>query len=481
MSTKAKKMLGKISSSIGLLLISLVMLICLPMTAPRLAGYEVYAIVSGSMEPALPVGSIVYARETNPATLDPGTIVVFYGGQGSETVITHRVMENHYVDGELVTKGDANAGNDVSPIPYANVIGQVTAYMPFLGLFLPALTTTRGKLYLLGVLVAAVLLRVIGGRLEHSAKKAARAAAGDSQQSGVEAQPKKQKKRRKNSTAQLILIFVLLGGLTLAGGTLAAKVISYFRNATVDTEPAEQIEAEVSPTPVPATPAPMETFEPEETPEPEPLEDPPITIDWDEYLAINPELVGWLYMPNSVINYPVMQTTDNDYYLHHNINGHYSDAGTLFVDVGSMSHTIRSNFIIYGHHMANGSMFASLDTFKSNPGYYDDHKVLYYLTPEGINYRVDLIAAHIVESVEENFPLYFKGIDEYQEYLDQIVADSLFEAEAEPSTKCQLMTMSTCDYTRSYNDPRMLVHGMMIRIADTETASLLPETVEIDE
>ena len=150
---------------LGALLILAVIAVCLPLTAPRLAGYEVYAIVSGSMEPAIPTGSLVYARHVQPEDVQPGDVVVFYGGLWDETVITHRVVENDAQAREIITKGDANAAADVSPIPYEHLLGRVEKSVPVLGYFLPAITTMQGKLSLLGVLAAAVLLQAVGGML----------------------------------------------------------------------------------------------------------------------------------------------------------------------------------------------------------------------------------------------------------------------------------------------------------------------------
>ena len=160
-----KKGFGWICTVLGTVLILAIVAICLPLTVPRLMGYEVYAIVSGSMEPAIPTGSLVYAKAAEPAELASGDVIVFYGGFGSETVITHRVVENDTEKRELTTKGDANAGNDVEPIPYAHVLGKVERSVPMLGYFLPAITTMEGKLSLLGALAAAVLMQVLGRRL----------------------------------------------------------------------------------------------------------------------------------------------------------------------------------------------------------------------------------------------------------------------------------------------------------------------------
>ena len=162
---KKHSWLASLCSILGLVLLLLVVALCLPLTVPRFLGYELYAIVSGSMEPAIPVGSVVYAKEISPQEIEAGDVIVFYGGHASDTVITHRAVENHTDAQELLTKGDANEGNDMLPISYSNVIGRVELSIPLLGFLLPLVTGISGKIYLVGILGAGVLFRILGSRL----------------------------------------------------------------------------------------------------------------------------------------------------------------------------------------------------------------------------------------------------------------------------------------------------------------------------
>lgn len=148
-------------SAASTILLALLVLFCLPLTVPRLFGYQVYSVVSGSMEPAIPIGSLVYIQEKAPENLTEGEVIAFYGARDSAAVITHRVVENRVVMGELITKGDANRTNDMNPIPYANVIGRVAGSVPALGKAAELLTSASGKL-LAGCLIgAAVILQLL--------------------------------------------------------------------------------------------------------------------------------------------------------------------------------------------------------------------------------------------------------------------------------------------------------------------------------
>jgi len=155
---------GKFLSFIGTLILIVTIVFSLVLAVPRLVGIEQYVVISGSMEPEIPVGSVVYAKEANLSSLEPGDVIVFYGDEGG-TPITHRVVENHPEDGEIITKGDANDQEDLSPALYGNIVGKVVLHLPFLGFIAAPLSSTMGKISMVLVIIAAYLLTVIGSKL----------------------------------------------------------------------------------------------------------------------------------------------------------------------------------------------------------------------------------------------------------------------------------------------------------------------------
>ena len=118
---------------------------CLILVIPKLAGYDAYVVVSGSMEPNIPVGSIVYSKETDPAQLQTGDVIVFIMPSRGTTPITHRVVSNDTNKGEIVTKGDANEHEDAAPVTYDNVIGKVAAHIPRVGFTAAMFTRNNAK------------------------------------------------------------------------------------------------------------------------------------------------------------------------------------------------------------------------------------------------------------------------------------------------------------------------------------------------
>lgn len=157
--------LSSVLSALGTILLVLLVVICLPLTLPKLFGYHIYSVVSGSMEPAIPVGSLVYIAEAEPGEVMAGEIVAFYGARDSASIITHRVVENRPMMGELITKGDANPENDMTPVPYENFIGKVVRQIPGAGKAAEAFTSTSGKALAGGVIAAAVILQLLAAAI----------------------------------------------------------------------------------------------------------------------------------------------------------------------------------------------------------------------------------------------------------------------------------------------------------------------------
>lgn len=156
--------IGRVLDIIGTLLIIAAIVLCLMLAVPRLLGIQSYTVLTGSMEPSIPVGSLIYAKYTEPQTLAEGDVIVFNDSNASIPV-THRVVENNTQEGQLITKGDANAQEDFAPISYYDVLGKVLLHIPVLGRFLAPLGTLTGKIGMLAIIAAGLLLSALGRRI----------------------------------------------------------------------------------------------------------------------------------------------------------------------------------------------------------------------------------------------------------------------------------------------------------------------------
>ncbi len=148
----------KICNITGGLLLILVILLCIPLTIPRLFGCEIYHVISGSMEPAIPTGSVVYVKEIEASDLQKDDVIAYYSSDENGAIITHRIVQNRVVSGEFITKGDANEKEDLTPVTYDRLIGKVVLSIPFLGRVLTMISGTSGKIFVACLIVLASFL-----------------------------------------------------------------------------------------------------------------------------------------------------------------------------------------------------------------------------------------------------------------------------------------------------------------------------------
>ena len=182
----------------------------------------------------------------------------------------------------------------------------------------------------------------------------------------------------------------------------------------------------------------------------------PIDVNFDLLKEMNVNAVGWLYSEGTLINYPVVQSTDNSYYLKHLFNDQTNSSGAIFMDANNSPDLSDINTIIYGHNMKNGTMFASLANY-STQRYYGQHPVIYYLTPD-CDYRIDVFASYETPDASETFSTSFDSADSYYEYLGHIRDKSLINVwwvEVLPDDN--IVTLSTCGY--NFQNSRYVVQG----------------------
>ena len=148
-------------SALGTALLIILILTCIPFTIPKCLGYQIYTVVSGSMEPAIPTGSLVYVKAVEPEKVEVNDVIAFYGGRDTNAIITHRVVENRIGEEQFVTKGDANRTEDMNPVSYWNFIGRVVVSVPALGVGAQSLTGYEGKIAAGCLIGLAVVLHLL--------------------------------------------------------------------------------------------------------------------------------------------------------------------------------------------------------------------------------------------------------------------------------------------------------------------------------
>lgn len=151
-------MKAKALSAVATVLLLAVMAVALPFSVPKLFGYQIYNVLTQSMEPAMPVGSAIYVKRCDPQALEQGDIITFRLSEATGLVETHRVVENDTQAKQLITKGDANALPDVDPVSYERVVGKVVMCIPVLGTVSEMLHSGPGVTACVAIFALAIIL-----------------------------------------------------------------------------------------------------------------------------------------------------------------------------------------------------------------------------------------------------------------------------------------------------------------------------------
>lgn len=149
-------MLKKICGFLSTILLIVLFALAVLLIGPTLMGMKSLAVLSGSMEPKIPVGSIVYVDDVEPSTLQTGDVIT-YSISGS-TMVTHRVVEVDVDNQSIITKGDANEVEDGAPVAFSQVVGKMKLHVPLLGYISIYIRTPLGIAAACGVLIVVVLL-----------------------------------------------------------------------------------------------------------------------------------------------------------------------------------------------------------------------------------------------------------------------------------------------------------------------------------
>lgn len=168
---KKKSPASVVCSVLGTAILIAVIISCLPLVVPKIFGGQFLAVVSGSMEPEIPTGSLVYVKAAEPKELQPGEIIAFYGARDTSTIVTHRVLANHPEDEKLITKGDANKTQDMNPTRYDHVIGKVEFHIPKVGFLAQMITSVPGKIAFGGMIGLAVVLHLMADSIDNKKNK----------------------------------------------------------------------------------------------------------------------------------------------------------------------------------------------------------------------------------------------------------------------------------------------------------------------
>ncbi len=183
-------------------------------------------------------------------------------------------------------------------------------------------------------------------------------------------------------------------------------------------------------------------------------------IDFEALWEQNTDVVAWLECEGTVVDYPVVQGEDNDYYLRRLLDGSYHRYGTLFIDYQNAPDFTDQNTVIYGHNIKAGAMFHILNEYK-DPDYYPEHPYFMLYLPDA-TYRLELFAGTLVDGAD-GIPLNFATEEAYQEYIDSLRAGSTFDSPVEMTSSDRMVTLYTCAY--DFDTARYVVCGKLVQVS----------------
>lgn len=185
--------------------------------------------------------------------------------------------------------------------------------------------------------------------------------------------------------------------------------------------------------------------------------DPMIAVDLKTLKQKNEDILGWLYIPNSVISYPLLQGENNDTYLHQTYNKQQSFFGSIFIDYRNNSNLQDAHTIIYGHNMKNGSMFGTLKRY-SDKSFYKEHKNIYIYTESGIH-KYKVFSYHVADAKGKIYTVSYEDEEALEDYLKLAKQSSYLDTGVEVKTTDKTITLSTCTSNES---SRFVVHAKYV-------------------
>lgn len=273
-----------------------------------------------------------------------------------------------------------------------------------------------------------------------------------------------------------VVLKALLIAVILVSAAMVARDLLEYRAGDRTYEDAARAAglARSDQTPAPPPPAERVPEKPEAPGEPEAPEEPeepeeqdPLAklaaVDLAALREYNPEVVGWIEIPDTGISYPLMQGANNKWYLKHTWVGEYSSVGAIFMDSRNSGDLSDFNTIIYGHRLRSGAMFAPL-RFYEDDAYRQEHPSVYIVDDGGLH-RYDVFAAYAVKIEGRVYKeLDVEDEDTRREFIDFCLDSSLIDTGVAPEAVDRIITLSTC--TGDGYSRRWVVHAVLHQEAE---------------
>lgn len=250
----------------------------------------------------------------------------------------------------------------------------------------------------------------------------------------------------KNNIALILLCIAFLAIACFSGYQLYGILSEYHQGTQTYDELTQFVNTDPSATPAPSD---EEEYDHSDIVWPE--------VDFEALKAVNEDIVGWIYIEGTPINYPVVRGDDNNYYLKRLYDGTPNGSGSIFMDFRNEPNFVDKNNILYGHSMNNGSMFTAIKKYKHQT-YYDEHPYALLMTPEK-NYKVEFFTGYVANVEQDAWEYYFDSDEKFEQWLISSKSKSNFANNVEPNVNDEILTLSTCTY--EFDNARYVLVGVL--------------------
>lgn len=186
-----------------------------------------------------------------------------------------------------------------------------------------------------------------------------------------------------------------------------------------------------------------------------------INVNLNYYIQKNSETVAWLQVNGTNINYPIVQHSDNDYYLKHDFYQKTTNAGWVFGDYRNDFETLNNNTIIYGHNLINGTMFGSIPKLLNSNWFNNKNNHYIKLSTKTNNSIWQIFSIYKIEPTTDYLQTRFNSTATYQDFLNTLKNRSTYNFDIEVNYTDKIITLSTCD---NIGTKRVAVHAKLIKI-----------------
>ncbi len=249
---------------------------------------------------------------------------------------------------------------------------------------------------------------------------------------------RKKNKRYKKVILNIIIYMILLFVLIYSG----IKILKWYKDKTNNNKISEQIKSTVI----------VEDKNEDENKE-------EYTVDFDKLKEQNNETVAWIKVNNTNVEYPVVRSTNNSFYLNHSFDKSKNSAGWIFADYKNKFDNTDKNIVIYGHNMRDGSMFGSMKNILNTDWYENEENANITLFTENEKCIYKVFSVYEIESEDYYIKTEFSNENEFEKFIETLKKRSIKDFNIDVSKDDNILTLSTCANNNKY---RVVLHAKKI-------------------